>query len=574
MAYAGSRRFHNSQLNAGAPPWGVDAEPEGEASGPPGQAPAASAPTASLPTSIYPFGEDDKDADNSDVSNYQKYDNRRITSRQTFKSNLSTLVEESTPDDGPAVAPLTNIAAPTAALTPRATSTAPSVPPIPTSGPFAQTSIGTPESIATNTYNHGANQTYAQTSWPGPMGGFSFQDSPLGSGNTMPNFDQQEHDSNSPQQVPPSTAPWPGLPPAKGSYTSSYSSPWPIPDPIFSSQSFRNSYGSSVGSQMKELSLDGAPPNDISINPPATDSPTTNPRIHNRRPLAGTFSNEQHTTWGSGGEQLLLPLAKNQQATNESILGELRMNYVLDPISMVDKGFLPTLDENNFPEWAINMERYLKGEGLWPDWDNAKKYEGCPHPELHIRAGGGRYPCKRPECIRRDRIDAAGLLVMVMSCSKNNRSLILRQNAIETAWLFLERAHVCGIREISPDFRLLHPKAVMTNTKAAPVDDHKISDFMMTAYRQWSFYLWLVENHGTKAALPQEFVSEDCFLETIFLCFPDYPPYKPVKDLWLSKIQQGGHDFVSAYGFALALERSEMDFFRKCFGMKWLPGQR
>ncbi|KAK6513635.1 hypothetical protein TWF506_008073 [Arthrobotrys conoides] len=570
-----NRGFSPSHLNAGAPPWGVDTEPEGGPSGRPGQTLAA--PTPDLPTSIYPFPEENKD--NLDPFDPRKYNNRRITNRPVFQSSLSTLVEESAPDDGPA-AFSANTATPNIAMTPRVASASPSVPPRPTSGPFAQTPIGPTDSNSINRYNSGADPKYAQPNWSGPTGSLAipFMGSTPGFKQNMPNFGQRGHDTNPSQQIPLPTVPLPVMPPrTPDSYLNEHLSKWPLPDQPFPAQPFGNQFGSSVGGRgggpMNEASMDGALQNDISMNSPVTDGSTANSNMPNQYTVGGAFLSRQNTARSAEGGQGTSISVQDQEIKNE-LLGELRKNYALDPMSMIEKGFLPTLEENNFPEWAINIERYLKGEGLWPDWKHAEKYEGCSNPELHVRSGRGRYSCTRPECVRRDRIDAAGLLVMVMSCDKNNRSLVLRQTAVETAWLFLERAHVGGIREMSPDFRLLHPTGVMANAKAAPVDDHKISDFLMTAYKQWCFYLWLVDNHGSRAALPPSYVSENDFLGGVFSCFPDHPPYKPVKDFWLERIRGGGQEFIHAYGWVLGLERGEMETLRTCFGMHWLPGSK
>lgn len=103
--------------------------------------------------------------------------------------------------------------------------------------------------------------------------------------------------------------------------------------------------------------------------------------------------------------------------------------------------------------------------------------------------------------------------------------------------------------------------------------NHKLSDFLMTAYRQWSFYLYLIEHHhGHEGAIPKVYLSENHFLKGFFDRFPNHPPYLQMKDYRLGRIEKGGQVFSRAYGWIIAMERGELENLPVAFGITKMPG--
>ncbi|KAK6339917.1 hypothetical protein TWF718_009305 [Orbilia javanica] len=616
MANNPNPRFPYSVLRSAALPQGLDEDMEEHSTVPKR---VLTAPTPVLPSSIYPS----LASSNEGASNpYQIYNNTNITQRPVYKSTLESLAEESSPQDRPAAlatgkaepatAPIISAPLSTHDAIPKTSSIlSPSLESLrsyltPSSlALFAQSCRNAPDS-STGPQFYGSK--YAQPSWSGPAENLSlpFQNT-LRPRHSMPNLEQHKYSTGvAPPQGPGSlvqdsrpllqqsaatlpppgfskilpppglskTLPPPGLSSTAGAYPSLWSPSWMFPDETSGNEPRPASQGLTSQNSIKQASFDGPPPGEVFTNLPIRDEGgvVTNPHTPNQS-LAELYPTNRQVMGGATKiGQVLQADPGEQEGTPESVLRGLRLNFSLDPISMIEKGHLPVLDGNNFPEWAITMQRYLKAEGLWPSWETSKKYELCPNSAIHLRSSREFYSCNQPECVRRDRIDAAGLLILIMACDKNNRSLLMRQNTIETAWLLLEKAHVCGIYDHNPEFSLFHPTAVLANTKSAPLDDHKLSDFLMTAYKQWCFYLYLVENHGDLTAIRPEYLSETVFLAGVFNHFPDRSPYVQIKRYWQEKLQNGDQEFSQVYGWTIAMERGELGPIRLDLGIHRMPG--
>ncbi|KAK6352145.1 hypothetical protein TWF730_008977 [Orbilia blumenaviensis] len=381
-------------------------------------------------------------------------------------------------------------------------------------------------------------------------------------GRILPNISPSEL---FPDGVPPSLVATQGGPPSRFGYfpggaDSIFQNEGPQTAPLKVEPPLNENFSGqqrSTGLAVNAASTGGCPANEASASSlPSTNEPSLGQSV-SRSALNQVFPNKISGGANAAEEDKPPTDPQQQQTTVESVLEELKMFYSMDPISMIEKGYLPTLKGSNYLEWAVNMERYLKAQGLWPTWNSFSKYFGCPNQALHEIDHLKYYQCTQLECMRRDRIDAAGLLVLVMSCQPEARSLLMRQNTMESAWILLEHTYVRGIREHTPDYEWIHPVYIMQHSNGAvgPFEDQKISDFFMDAFRQWCDYLYAVDTYFGMSMADPKYISEAFFLKNVIGFLPDRPPYQYIKAYWLPRLEVQPRQFFEIYGWLVAMER-------------------
>ncbi|KAK6523405.1 hypothetical protein TWF281_001386 [Arthrobotrys megalospora] len=334
---------------------------------------------------------------------------------------------------------------------------------------------------------------------------------------------------------------------------------------FFPNESFPN--GGFQDGSIPNSGFPGEFPNFVSDN--VANENIVNGSFTNRNLANGSFTNRNPTDENAKNQKVPAAVPQIQQPsatpTPESVMGEMRKIFTLDPLLLIERGIIPTLGAENWLDWAIPMQRYLKSEGLWAPWGSDTKYQGCPQPKAHERrrVKYSTHTCTNYECSRRDRIDALALLIISMTCDRMNRNLVLTETTMKGAWSLLEDVYTYkgtrtqggdGPNLFNHDFEELNPVTMLERGEIILTSEHSLSEFFVLAYKQYGNYLDARERSGVDEITDTFMVtSEQTFLVGLINQLPDQ--YEDVKDYWRPRLKKEFYKFSTIYSWILAKEK-------------------